>query len=268
MDVAGHPWRPIWPVDREAFDRAQRSAPYPCLGMAGRARPRLRWMATFGLVHGICAGAWCWDTVVPHLEAAGHDVVAVDLPSDDAGATFSDYADVVHQALGPRDDVVLVGHSTGGLTIPLVTTRRPIRELVFLCGLIPVPGKSQFDQGFDFRGVDPSEWQLDNGDGSFSFRPEAVSQYLAQDVDPAVVAELAPRLRAQFYTPFGEQCPLESFPDVARRYVLCRDDHIVRPEWSRQVAPERLGVEPIELPGSHCPFVSRPRELAEVLLAS
>src|SRR5947209_6342173 len=111
-------------------------------------------MATFGLVHGVCAGGWCWEGVTPLLEAAGHDVVAVDLPCEDRDATFSDYAEVVHEALGARDDVVLVGHSTGGLTIPLVAVGRPVRELVFLCGVIPVPGQSVVDQGFDFRGVD------------------------------------------------------------------------------------------------------------------
>lgn len=225
-------------------------------------------MAAFGLVHGVCAGAWCWDAVTPLLETAGHDVVAVDLPCEDRGATFSDYAEVVHEALGDRDGVVLVGHSTGGLTIPLVAARRPVGELVFLCGVIPVPGQSVADQGFDFRGVDPAEWQAYHEDGSFSIRPEAISLHLAQDVDASLVAELAARLRRQFLTPFAERCPLESLPDVPRRSVPCREDHIVSPDWSRRVARERLGIQPVELHGSHCPMVSRPRELADTLLSS
>ena len=56
-------------------------------------------------------------------------------------------------------------------------------------------------------------------------------------------------------------------PDVPRRYILCADDHIVGPDWSRREAPARLGVEPVELPGSHSPLLSRPRELADLLLA-
>src|SRR5437764_9043882 len=109
-------------------------------------------MAVFGLVHGVCAGGWCWELLTPYLEAAGHDGVAADLPCEDPAATFSDYAGVVDEALGSAsEDVVLVGHSTGGLTIPLVAARRPVRELVFLCGLIPEPGRSAAEQGFDWR---------------------------------------------------------------------------------------------------------------------
>jgi hypothetical protein len=64
-----------------------------------------------------------------------------------------------------------------------------------------------------------------------------------------------------------EPCPLGSLPDVPRRYIVCREDRIVRPPWSRQAAPELLGVDAIELPGSRSPMTSRPGELAEALLA-
>jgi pimeloyl-ACP methyl ester carboxylesterase len=224
-------------------------------------------MATFGLIHGVCAGGWCWEQLVPYLEDAGHEVIAVDLPCDDPDSTFSDYAEIAGDRLAAADDVVLVGHSTGGMTIPLVAARQPVREVVFVCGMIPVPGRSVVDLGFDFRASDPADWQLDNGDGSFSIRPEAVGSYLLQDADPAIVAETASRVRPQFLTPFAERCPLRSLPEVPYRYLLCREDRIVSPDWSRQAAPERLGVAPIELPGSHSPMGSRPAELAAALLA-
>src|ERR1700747_645567 len=100
-------------------------------------------MALFVLVHGVCAGAWSWDLLRPYLQRAGHATIAVDLPGNDPAAKFSDYADVVVRELGDAgDEVVLVGHSTGGLTIPIVSARRPVAELVFLCGAIPVPGES------------------------------------------------------------------------------------------------------------------------------
>ncbi len=62
-----------------------------------------------------------------------------------------------------------------------------------------------------------------------------------------------------------EVCPLRAWPAVPSSYIVCADDRTVRPEWSRRAARERLAVDPIELPGGHCPHVSRPRELAEVL---
>jgi pimeloyl-ACP methyl ester carboxylesterase len=87
-------------------------------------------MTTFALVH----GAWCWEMLTPLLQQAGHDVVAPDLPCDEAPATtFDPYADVVCAALdGCDDDVVVVGHSLGGPTATLVAARRPVRHLVYL----------------------------------------------------------------------------------------------------------------------------------------
>ena len=81
-------------------------------------------MATFGLVHGAWHGAWCWDLLVPELELRGHAAIAMDLPCEDREATFFDYADTVTAALGDSSDVVLVGHSLAGMTIPLVGLRR------------------------------------------------------------------------------------------------------------------------------------------------
>jgi pimeloyl-ACP methyl ester carboxylesterase len=198
-------------------------------------------MTTFGLVHGVCAGAWSWDLLTPHLEEAGHDVVAIDLPCEDPKASFSDYARVVDSALPPAtDDIVLVGHSTGGFTIPLVAARRPLREVVYLCGTIPVPGQSVAERGVDWGVVEPAEWQIYNGDGSFSISPDGFRRHVAQDVDPALIDEITPLLRPQSLTPFTEPCPLDAMPEVARRYILCREDHIVSPEWSRKVARQPL----------------------------
>jgi pimeloyl-ACP methyl ester carboxylesterase len=40
-------------------------------------------MVTFVLVHGARHAGWCWELLTPLLQRAGHDVVAVDLPSED-----------------------------------------------------------------------------------------------------------------------------------------------------------------------------------------
>jgi pimeloyl-ACP methyl ester carboxylesterase len=60
-------------------------------------------------------------------------------------------------------------------------------------------------------------------------------------------------------------CGLERFPSVPSTYVVCTEDRIVNQQRSRLVACDRLGAELVEVPGSHSPFLSRPRELARVL---
>jgi pimeloyl-ACP methyl ester carboxylesterase len=62
-----------------------------------------------------------------------------------------------------------------------------------------------------------------------------------------------------------ELTPLQAWPNVPFAYILCADDRTATPAWARRAARERLGVEPLELPGGHCPFLSRPKELAEAL---
>jgi pimeloyl-ACP methyl ester carboxylesterase len=98
-------------------------------------------MATFLFVPGAGGVAWYWHRVVPLLEEAGHEAIAVDLPGDDGRAGLSAYADRILEAIGTRQ-VVLVVQSLGGFTAPLVCARARVRMLVFVNAMIPVPGET------------------------------------------------------------------------------------------------------------------------------
>ena len=97
-------------------------------------------MATYSLVHGAWHGGWCWGLVRAELEARGHTVHAPDLPCEDVEATLEDYARCV-----PPADVV-VGHSLGGVVLPLVDARIH----VFVCALLGERrlGRGVFAPGF------------------------------------------------------------------------------------------------------------------------
>ena len=98
-------------------------------------------MAIFVLVP--CAGgvAWYWHRVVPLLEKANHEAIAVDLAGDDQHAGLSTYADQVVEAIGTRH-VVLVVQSLGGFTAPLVCARVRVHMLVFVNAMTPIPGET------------------------------------------------------------------------------------------------------------------------------
>jgi pimeloyl-ACP methyl ester carboxylesterase len=229
-------------------------------------------MTTFALVHGAWHGSWCWEQLTPLLQQAGHDVVAMDLPSEAGTATFDTYADVVCAALDGRgDDVVLVGHSYGGNTVPLVATRRPIRHLVYLCAMIPDIGRSLFDQLSDElemlnpvyeQGLSVPDERLRQ---VWSDLDIACAVFYGECDEPTKRAALG-RLRPQSVYPALQPCSLAEFPDVQTTYVVCSDDQMLRPEWSRRTARDRIGAELIELPGDHSPFYSRPSGLADVLV--
>lgn len=59
--------------------------------------------------------------------------------------------------------------------------------------------------------------------------------------------------------------PLDRWPDVPTRYLVCRDDRFHPPEWARGMVRDRLGFDADEIDGSHSVYLSRPVELAERL---
>jgi pimeloyl-ACP methyl ester carboxylesterase len=229
-------------------------------------------MTTFALVHGAWHGAWCWERLIPELEQHGHAALAIELPCEDPEAGCVAYAAVVSAGIaGVSDDVVLVGHSLGGLTIPLVVAERPVRKLVFLCALIPRPGLSLTDQlaqepeifapGF---GTGLARDELDR---SYWTDEDAAIEGLYSDCPRQLASWAVARLRHQARAPSVEPCPLARWPEVESISIFTAADAAINPLWARTAAPERLGCEAIELPGDHSPFLARPAELAEALVS-
>jgi pimeloyl-ACP methyl ester carboxylesterase len=227
-------------------------------------------MTTFVLVHGAFHGGWCFDLLRAELEAHGHRAIAPDLPIEDPAAGCARYAEAVLAAMtGVNGDAIIVGHSLGGLTIPLIAAERPVRRLVFLCAFIPWPQHSFSDKARTEPGIFPQTpaetWPVTNKDGSMSWPPERAIPALYADCRPDVATWAASRLRRQWTTPHTETCPLTTWPDVPSSYILARRDPAVGADWARHAATTRLHTIPDELDGGHSPFLSRPTELAALL---
>ena len=85
------------------------------------------------------------------------------------------------------------------------------------------------------------------------------------DVAPELVAEAKRRERHEAETAGLEPWPLEAWPNVPTRFLLCRDDRMFPAEWTRRIVRERLGIVPDEIDGGHYISISRPKELADRL---
>src|ERR1700690_637004 len=126
-------------------------------GAAGAGTAKAQTAAqTFVLVHGAWHGGWCWSRVADRLRAAGHQVFTPTqtglgerkhlLSKDITLDTFTkDITNVIEAE--ELSNVVLVGHSFGGLAISGVADAIPerIRHLVYLDSLIVEGGKSPLD---------------------------------------------------------------------------------------------------------------------------
>ena len=207
-------------------------------------------MATFVLLHGAGSGSWYWHLVEPELRARGHDVVAVDLPCDDDSAGLAEYADAVVRAAGDRRDLVLVAQSLAGFVAPLVCERVPVRLMVLVAAMVPAPGES------------PGDWWANTG---HQFPTDDMDRVFLHDVPPEVADEARRRGKHQSGTPFERPWPLERWPDVPTRFLLCRDDRFFPADFQRRVVSDRLGVVADEMDGGHLPALARPKELAERL---
>jgi pimeloyl-ACP methyl ester carboxylesterase len=218
-------------------------------------------MATFVLLPGAGSDSWYWHLVVPDLEAAGHDVVAVDLPVTDDTAGFAEYADVALDAIGGRRDLVLVAQSMAGFTAPLVCERVPVDLMILVAAMVPRPGESG---GEWWVNTGHAEALQESGRGPDALH-DPVEMFL-HDVPDDVASESEHHVFPQSEKPFETPWPLEAWPDVPTRFLLCRDDRFFPAEFQRRVVRQRLGIEPDEMDGGHLPALSRPHELAQRLL--
>jgi pimeloyl-ACP methyl ester carboxylesterase len=195
--------------------------------------------------------------VEAELSRRGHDVAAVDLPCEDESAGWWEYADAVVEAVGDHTDLVAVAQSLGGFTAPLVCERLPVDLLVLVAAMVPEPGETGnewwVNTGYEQAVRDRGEW-------------DEIALFM-HDVPPQLAEEAMARARDQAETPMRQPWPLESWPEVPTRYLLCRDDRFFPAEFLSRVVRERLGITPDEIDGGHTPALSRPRELADRLEA-
>jgi alpha-beta hydrolase superfamily lysophospholipase len=215
-------------------------------------------VVTFALIHGGGDVGWYWHLVERELRHRGHDTLAPDLPCDDDSAGLAEYADTVVTAIGGRRDLIVAAQSFGGFTAPLVAARVPVDMLVLVAGMIPAPAEA------------PGDWTANTGFDEVMARQQrryAGADLIYQDVPPALAEQARRNARGQSDTPGRIPWPLDAWPPVETRFVLCTEDRFFPPEFMRRVVAERLGVVPDELAAGHAVALSRPKELASLLVS-
>jgi len=222
-------------------------------------------MTTFVLIPGAGGAAWYWHRVVPLLEQAGHEALAVDLPGDDEQAGLRAYADLVLGAMGSRENVTLVAQSLGGFTAALVCARAPerIRTLVFVNAMIPLPGETAGDWWDHTRSVEARKAAAKRASYSLEFDDET---YFLHDVPKRVAEEGAKHVRPESDAVFREPATFAAWPDIPIHVVVGRDDRFFPADFQARVAKERLGKTVDQIPGGHLVALGQPAELATLLL--
>lgn len=98
-------------------------------------------------------------------------------------------------------------------------------------------------------------------------RPGTRIRYVSfyHDVPRKLAVEAVSKERGQSATPMNSPWPLDAWPDVQTKFVLCRQDRFFPADFPRRLVAERLNITPDEIEGSHCLTLSRPKERADIL---
>ena len=239
-------------------------------------------MATFVLVPGFWLGAWVWEAVGRELRAAGHEVRPLTLtglgdrvhlatPEVDLDTHATDVVNAIEYA--GLEEVILVGHSAGGLAVALAADRIPARlsRVVYLDSA-PLPdGMAQFD-------VNPPEAQEEiekrvatEGDGWRLPPPaflgedpvnqaglsEADLELLRERSVPQPFATARQPLRRAHHASVPETLVPCVFPESQVRQMIA-DRH---PMFAGFDGPPQV----VPLPTGHYPMLSRPADTARAL---
>ena len=238
----------------------------------------------FVFVHGGFHAAWCWERTIAELEGLGHVGVAVDLPGHgariDEESTLANRRDAIVAELTPGD--VLVGHSGGGFDATLAADAAPdrISHIVYLAAALPREGRT-YPEAMAMRDGDVMEGDFDadvgemlgylkfDDDGAMRFADfDGAWKYFYHDCDEATARWAFERLGPERFgdtTVTPVSIPQFWAVGLPRSFIRCLQDQSM-PQWLADTVTRRLGVEQLTIDASHSPLLSRPKELAELLV--
>jgi pimeloyl-ACP methyl ester carboxylesterase len=216
---------------------------------------------TIVLVHGAWADGSSWDRVVPLLEAKGFNVVSVHLPMT---STADDLAATTRAIDRQPGDVVLVGHSYGGVVISGAGNDAKVKALVFVDAFGLDDGETVNTL---FKGNPPAWMQtLQVDSGGFAWMPpETVAKDFAQDLPAAEVKVLAAKQAPAPVKGLDEPMRNPAWKRKPSWYVLGTKDRIIDPVAQAMMA-KRMKATTTSIDASHVAMLSKPQQVANVIL--
>jgi len=235
-------------------------------------------MKTFILIHGSWHSAWNWHKVIPLIEKAGHEAIAIDLPGMGRDKTpiqevkMKTTVDKICQVIDTvPGKVILVGHSKNGIMISQAAEYRPdkIEKLVYLAAYLIPNGKTQkeysmLDTGGWLRPYVTQHPETNSHTLQSTIFKEGLYHDCADEITDLAKVLLSNEPVESAITPL--QLSEENFGRIPRFYIECTEDRAVTPFIQRKMHTETPCEKVYSLPTSHSPFFSKPKELVNILL--
>ena len=214
------------------------------------------------LVHGAWADGSSWAKVIPLLEKAGLNAVAVQNPltslADDVAATKR----AIARLDGP---VILVGHSYGGAVISEGGNDPKVIGLVYVAAFAPDAGEAVGELGKEFPPAPGGAELRPDAGGFLTMTTKGVLENFAQDLPMAERKLLAATQGPTNGAAFGAKLTNAAWKTKPTWYVVAANDRMIPPDLERKFA-RTMKAKTTELPTSHVAMLSRPAEVAKLIV--
>ena len=214
------------------------------------------------LVHGAWADGSSWDKVIPLLQAKGYNVVAVHDPLSSLADDVATVKRVIHAQPGAA---LLVGHSYGGLVITEAGADDKVKGLVYVAAFGLDENETINGLG---QGQPPPPWQkeLKVDEGGFSyFTPNGIAEDFAQDLKPTEQKVLTATQGWTSMKVFDAHPGVVAWKTKPSWYIRAAQDRMIPPA-AEEMMGERMKAKLTSLDASHVVMLSKPREVAAVIL--
>ena len=217
------------------------------------------------LVHGAFADGSSWRHVLPLLEAKNLHVAAVQLPE----TSFQDDVAATRRLVSlQKGAVVLVGHSYGGMVITAAADDPNVKALVYVTAFAPEQGESAGDLIARFPAPAGGAHIVPQAGDFLWLDPAVYREMFCADVEAKEARVMAAVQKPIAKSAFAEKLNAAArWHELPSWYVVADKDQMVSPELERFLA-KRLRATTVTLPTSHVPMISRPAEVAKVIVAA
>ncbi len=217
---------------------------------------------TIVLVHGAFADGSSWNAVVPLLQAKGLKVIVVQNPLTSLADDVQFTSRAISEAKGP---VVLVGHSWGGTVITEAGTDDKVKALVYVAAFAPSAGQSLIDTVKAYPNPPGAASMVPDQAGFLKLPPEAVARYFASDLPAAQANLIAVSQGAIRGKNVEEKLTKAAWETKPSWYIVSENDQMIPPAAERDMA-RKIKATVKALPTSHVPMLSRPKDVADVII--
>ena len=212
------------------------------------------------LVHGAFADGSSWSRVIPLLQQHGYHVTAVQLPltglADDVAATRRVLA-------RERGDVILVGHSWGGVVVTEAGSDPKVAGLVYVSALVPDDGESA-SALLDRLEAPMAGFKPDSTGLVWLDDPVAFHGVMGSDLGMPLARALTAVQRPIAARSFADTVSRAAWHDKPSWFLITESDHALQPRVQRSIA-QQIHATTLSIKSSHLSMFSHPRQVAALI---